>query len=45
MMDIRNHMFGRFELRTKWEWLAFPQYGVWRYLRFGKIGIRLWEIK
>lgn len=36
--------------RDRFDWrvrclFGFYHYGVWRYLRVGKLGVRLWEIK
>jgi hypothetical protein len=45
-MDYRisKLLLGRFDWRVKWRF-GFYHYGVWRYLRIGKLGIQLWEIK
>ena len=38
-----RQLAGRFELRTFWRF-GVAHYGCYRYLRIGKIGIRLWRI-
>lgn len=44
-MDWQTRILGdRIDIRTHWVFIRFPQYGIWRYLRIGKIGIRLWSV-
>lgn len=42
--DIQIRAFtSRFDWRTFWRF-GFAHYGCWRYLRIGKLGVRLWRI-
>lgn len=43
-MDFRLRQAGRFDWRVKWRF-GFYHYGVWRYLRIGKLGIKLWSLQ
>lgn len=38
------HLFDRLDWRAKYRFGLY-HYGCWRYLRIGKLGIQLWEIK
>ena len=43
-LRIKGPLLGRFDWRVKYRF-GFYHYGVWRYLRLGKLGVQLWEIK
>lgn len=35
---------GRFDWRVKYRF-GFAHFGIWRYLRIGKLAVRLWEVR
>jgi hypothetical protein len=43
-MDIRlRQLCAHIDWRVKWRF-GFAQYGCWRFLRIGKLGIQLWRV-